>query len=394
MTDKKRLIKRILFIVIPVVLVLAAVGAFLLWYLSPSKRVDRAFETQDYETVVEWYSKLKDEKAEEVQDRLIDIAKDYHDAYLNEKMKYKDAMEYYNLVMKEALADSRKARKYREEIETVYQSREDYSKAVEYMEEERYLEAIEYFDKVSDIDDLYRVKADENIEYCRTEYIAEVIDKADELIAEEAYEEAKDVVLDALDVLPDDESLTAKLNEIASLMYADIKGTWTTSYDFGDLIAAELGVSGYNIYFPAELIFEFTDDKMHMYVSEDSIKPALEAMTADEESMNALYSVAEDYGFTKFQADLLVGIVYGGSYAEFLMDQFGTEIQDALEAFDYETTYFADSRKIYVNSSESSNDNYYLYETDGSTLDLNSYTGSGKPMGYLTYSITLDRKLR
>lgn len=393
MTKKKKAIKLILIIVLPVLLILGAVGGFFIWYFQPINRVNRAFEAEDYATVVELWDRLNIDDAEDVQDRLYAVVKDYHDDYIDEKISYEEAVDFLELVTENALSNHRKTRKLRAEIDMIYESREAYSAGVRFMEACDYLIAIDRFEMVVEDDVKYREMADRYIEECRTIYISIVIAEADEYINVEKYELACEVLTDALERFPDDDALASKLEEVAALMYSDIEGKWYTTYDFGDLIAAEMGLSGYNLYFPAELVFEFDGTKMKMYVNEDSIESALDAMTADKESMEALYAVAEQYGVNKFEADVLVTVVYGGSYTRFLMDQYGTEISNALNSFKCEINYTADSRKIHLEDTGSNN--YFSYSSDNSnSLNLTSYTGNTDPINVLSYPIALKRKMR
>lgn len=398
MAKKKTLIKRILFIVIPIVLVLGAIGGFLMWYFAPANRINRALEAEDYQTVTalydELYDRLKDEQTEAIQERLYSVAKDYHDDYLKEKVEYDDVADYYKLVMESVLSYHRKTKKLFEEVETIHQSRIDYDKGIELMEAGDYLGAIEFFRKVSEIDELYIDKALQYEDSCKQSYIAELIAEADVLIAEEKYESARELIISAFDYFPEEDELTAKLEEITALMYSDIEGKWSTTYDFGDLIASEMGLSGYSLYFPAELMFEFDGTTMKMYVNEDSIEEALDAMCADPDSMDALYVVAEQYGVNKLEADVLVKLFYGGSYSAFLLDQYGTEINEALNAFKCEIAYSADSRKIHLGASQSNTANYFTYESEESnSLELLSYTGNTDPIYALKFPINLIRKL-
>lgn len=392
MTNKHKTVKRILLIMIPIMVVLCAIGGLLIWYFLPMNRINRAFEAEDYRSVVNLYSKLNEKNAEEVKNRLVDIADDYHDDYLKEKAEYKDVTEYFELVMEDILSKNRKTKKLLEEIETVHKSREDFAFGLEYMEAENYLEAIECFERVSELDENNYEKASLNIENCRDKYIDELLEDVDKLLAEEEYEQAQDKVVAALELFPENDLLEDKLNEIASLLYADIEGVWYTTYDFGDLIASEMGLDGYKLYFPAQLVYEFTDSNMHMYVDEDSIESAIDAMAADEESLDALFAVAEDYGFSRFQVELLVNVMYGGSYSAFLMSQYGDEIKSALDAFDYECLYYADSKKIYLDSQVSNSTNYYEYTGNGNSLCLESYTGNKNPINVLSYPVSLLRK--
>lgn len=219
------------------------------------------------------------------------------------------------------------------------------------------------------------------------------INDIDVLISSEKYEAAQTKLEMALGYFPDNNQLLEKYSEIAALLFSDIEGKWSAQYDFGDMIAAELGLSGMKIYFPATMVFDFSGNKVSIYVDESSISSAIDEMTKDSESMKAFYEVAAQYGVSKFTADLLVKFTYGGSYSAFLTDQFGGEINGALATFACSEAFCADSRKIYIGTTESNSSSYCDYSTkEGGKLLLEAYTGNHIILNSLNYPIELTRK--
>ena len=139
------------------------------------------------------------------------------------------------------------------------------------------------------------------------------------------------------------------------------------------------------VYLPAVLVLELSDDKLKIYVDPDSIESALNALTANEESMEAVYSLADEYGINKKEADILIALTYGGSYAKFIMDNFGGEIQDALDDFTHEVKCHADNNYIYIGTTDKNDNNYLTYSDNGTSIKLESYKGNDSILSLLPY---------
>lgn len=386
MDNKKKSKKFILAIVAVLLIIGAAILGFVLWYNLPINKINRAFEEGDIKEVVRLFPELtKDEDIDSVSARLRDMAGNYYDDYLDGDMSYDDTMAFFKLVSRKVLKKDKQVTKLINNINEIEQSRTDFNEALILMKDEDYLGAISLFNQVSKLDKANYKKAAAKIEECKTAYCENAIEAADELIESGDYEGALEVVQEALEILPDDEALLGKLAEIMSQLDVDLAGKYTSTIDLGDLIAGELGLTGYNVYFPAVLVLELSDDKLKIYVDPDSIESALNALTANEESMEAVYSLADEYGINKKEADILIALTYGGSYAKFIMDNFGGEIQDALDDFTHEVKCHADSNYIYIGTTDKNDNNYLTYSDNGTSIKLESYKGSDSILSLLPY---------
>lgn len=385
--DNKKKSKKIILAIVAALLILGAVIlGFIIWYNLPINKINRAFEEGDIKEVVRLFPELtKDEDIDSVSARLKDMAGDYYDDYLDGDMSYDDTMAYFKLVSRKVLKKDKQVTKLINNIDEIEQSRTDFNEALSLMDDEDYLGAISLFNQVSKLDKGNYKKAATKIEECKTAYCEVVSEAADEQIEKGDYEGALLVIQEAIAILPDEEALTGKLTEIMAYMEVDISGTYTASIDLGDMIAGELGLTGYNVYFPAVLVLELSDDKLKIYVDSNSIESGLDALTSDSDSMEAVYSLAGDYGINKKEADLLIAFTYGGSYTKFIMDNFGGEIQDALDEFTHEVKCYADNKYIYIGTTDKNDNNYLTYSSDATGIKLESYKGSDSILALLPY---------
>lgn len=384
--------KKIVGIILTIV-ILAGIctGAYFYVYFMPIHVIERAFEDKDYEKVVEVYSKLEDSSdREKVRNQLLDIAKDYYDDYLDEAISYEDISEYFELV-ESVLKKESDYKDYLEDIDEIYESRNNYNLGIDAIETSDFLLAISYFELVSDIDEKYVELADEKIIYCQDSYVTIVIEEADGYLDSYDYVSALEVIEDALSIFPKEQRLLDYAEKLKA--YTDVENviSYCATYDLGDLIASEMGIYGYDVYFPAVLIVAFEDSNLSVYVDPESIKPALDAMTADDESMKALYSIVEDYGFSQAGADMLISLTYGGSYSDFIYDYFGTEIDEALSEFTFHTTCFRTVTNIYIGTDGINDNNYLTCSIDGDVMTIESYTGNSAFWKQFEYPILLKK---
>ncbi len=388
---KKISIKLILAIVVMLLILGAAILGFI-WYNLPINRINRAFEEGDIKQVVSLFPELTSgEDIEDVSGRLRDMASDYYDDYLGGDMSYDDTMAFFKLITKRVLKKDKKVAKLISNINEIEQSRIDYDEALSLMDDEDYLGAISHFGLVSKLDKVSYKKASKKIEECWAAYEASVIEVVDKLVESGDYEGALEALQDALEILPGSDALTDRLSEVMAYMDVDLSGKYTTTIDLGDMIAGDLGLSGYDVYFPAVLVLELSDDKLKIYVDPDSVESALNALTADSESMEAVYALAEDYGINKAEADILIALTYGGSYTKFIMDNYGGEIQDALDSFAHEVKCYVDNKYIYIGTTDKNDTNYLTYSESSTGIILESYKGSDSILSALKYPIPWAR---
>lgn len=381
--------KKVVSIFITIIILLLAAGCYLFWYNMPINKINRAFEKEDYKEVTTLYSDLvKDEDMQSVKERLSSIASDYYESYIDHDISYKEAVKYFDLVTKKVLKKDKDVLGLLDNIKEIESSRDDYNEGMNLMEDKFYLEAIEHFTMVSKIDKENYKAAKKNIDSCIEAYCLDTIAMAEELMAECDYDGAYNVVIYAYNIFPEEQMLGEMLDVIKEYLEVDMSSSYYATYDLGDMIAAELGLYGYDVYFPAKLVFEFSDDHLRIYVDADSIESALDAMTADEESMKAVYALAEEYGIKKKEADLLISLTYGGSYTKFILDNYGPEIEEALADFTHDVSCKADSNYIYIGDAKKGDD-YLTYTDSGSYMTLDSYNGKDGVLGLLVYPLTL-----
>ncbi len=380
-------------------IILTTFLGILFWYELPINRIKRAFRAEDYKTVVQIYPDLtKKENKEYVQEKLAEVADQIYEDYFGQHITYEDAAAYYRLVMKRVLRKNSRVSENKEKMDEICHSRELFSEGTNLHAQGKYLEAIAVFQQISELDTEFRKQADSEMEECRKEYCSEAISKADECIAKGEFREAREMILDAIAHFHEEVSLIDKLWEIERYLRVpgeetvEFSSAWITTYNLGELIAEELEVSDFELYFPVKLVWEFGGGTMKLYVDKESIQPALEALTEDAASMDAVYSVASKFGISKMQADFLVKLMYGGSYSDFILDYFEDEINEALGDFSFHLIYCADASRIYVGTKSKNEDNFLVYTEEDDELIMTEYVGNDRLLSLLAYPLIWERR--
>lgn len=385
--------KKYLLIFIPIVMILLAVGAYAWWYNRPVNKTERAMDEKDYQSVVGLYDKLSDTSdRKQVQKKLLNVAGDKYDEYLEGEIGYEEISEYYDLVSEKVLKKNDEMKAYISDVKAIEEARESYKKGLQLIEDKDYIEAMKVFEAISSPDKEIKKKADDKYAIARDSYIKEIDDNVAKLIENEEYEEALGLIDQALLVVSEESTLMSKKEEIEGLITASYANKWYATYNLGALIADELGVKGYDVYFPVKLVFDFADNKLNMYVQKESIKPAIDSLTQDEKSMEAVYSVAEQFGLSRKQADFIIKITYRGSYSDFIMDYFEKDIDKALADFSYNDTCYVSRTKIYLGTSTRNDDHYFIYTENESEMVLSRYEGRDKTLKLLQYPINLSKE--
>lgn len=377
-------------------IIIIAVGGFLVWYFMPINVINRAFEKDDYEIIVEKYSKLTSDKdRENVKNRSIELVDKYYNAYLRESKDYKEVSRFYKLFMSKEFGEDDAFITYRERFEIIKESRDNFSLGEKYMQDGQYLEALEYFEKVSDEDKLYRRRTESNMAVCEEKYINQIIDDADKLVEAKEYSAAYAVLTEAYEKFSNNEMLSKKLEIVLELVEKDVKesenisGQWYAKCDMGNILAAELGIAGSNISFPLDMVFDITDANINLYVDEKSIKPALQYLT--DNSMDELYKLAEGYGIGRKEADTFVKWTYRGSYPDFIMDYFKDDINEALKSVACQYSYVIDDNCIVLTDS-SGNVIRVDYLVVNGELHFEKYEGKDNRMNLFDYPVILKRR--
>lgn len=382
----------VIVLVVLICLVGGGIGGYMVWQNSPDVKIEKALLQEDYDLVVSLYGDVKStELKNDVKEELLGVAKGRYNGYLQGDVSYSDMLTFFDLVERNILRNDESIREFRAQAKELNTSKEVFEEAERLRKDGKYMEAIASYEKVSLKDTENREKADQYIYECKEAYLQEILDKADALIEAESYEEAKSFLLDAMKELPEEDALKDKLAKIQEAMAVSLDGTYTTQYNFGDLIAAELGINGYRVYFPAVMVMEIKGEEVTFYIDENCIRDGLDALTHDAGSMEAIYSVVEDYGFTKGEADLLVTLAYKGSYTDFIMDNFGGEIQTALREYRFSDVCFADKHNFYLGTTGKNDDSYFSYSEDGIELTFESYTGENYVLNMMKYPLVFTR---
>lgn len=373
-----------------ILLIAMVIAAVIIWYYLPINRIYRAFDKGDYEEIVQLYEKVwSQSKRDNVKERLIAVADEYYDEYLSEEITYSKVMDFYDLVTENVLKRDKYIKTQIDDINEINVSRDNYEKAAKYMRNDEYILAIQYFEMVSEKDQVYKNKAEENIDICKQNYCSDTIMTVASLVIEEQYEAAKEILLEALAIFPDESLLIDKLAEIEELINKqnsiDITGVYKVKYDVGELIANEMGISGYKVECPVTVVLSIDNSSLSVYVDEDSIHSAIEELT--KSSMDAIYAVASDYGIGKKEADIAVLMMYKGSYADFIMDNFGDEISDALNEFSYEMAYIVEGNNIIMDD-----DGILEYSLTDNYLKLVEYNGDNTALNMLDYPVNMERE--
>lgn len=364
--------KKVVIAIVSIILLCGICGV--VWYYLPVNRANRAFEQGDYKLVLELYPKLNDKDADEIKNKLIDIADEKYQEYYNTDNGYGSLIKYIELLNENGFKKEDRLEGIASDTILIRESRDEYNEAKKLMDEGHYIAAISHFDKVIDKDKKYKRKAESNSEKSKELYIADVISLMEDNINNKDYEKALEVANAALSHFPDDEELNEKYNEILLFLAPkdSIKGRWTCDYNAGSLIAWYIDAGDKEVNFPLKMNAEITDDKIILNLDRASIDEGIDKLT--EENMDIIYNIIEQNGIDRVEADAMVGFLYGGSYSKMLKTLGKDSIDDAVKEFDMELYYKIEDGKLYLSNSEEFNkDNFIIYSLNGNVLNLNSY---------------------
>lgn len=385
--------KKTFFITTIVIMLMSilALSGFLIWYYLPINQINRAFDDADYEKVASLYEYIKkDEDRASIQDKFIEITKDYYNNYLCEIIQYDEINEYYDLV-EDVMTKNKSFSRYKDDTVEIYDSRNAYNRAKELMDNKVYIDAINDFNLVSDKDKKYKKLAVENSAICRNSYCTDVIFNAQTLMDEHEYLSAKEVVTEALEYFPEESTLQDMLANIDAFLNIDINGKWCAIYNFGQVISGELGINAANLNFPVKIVMQIDNNSsgnnIKVYMDSDSIKNAIDVLTSDEASMKAIFELANQYGLDKNLINIAVTTMYGGSYSKFVYDYFGSEIEKVLNEYSYTNKCDITPDKIAFSQDET-----IEYEYNNSSLVLKSYIGNNDLLNIIQYPLTLVRE--
>lgn len=221
-TKKGKKIKRILCAIVVVVLIIGISGV-VFYIKSPARQIVSQVKKGEYTTVQQVYnSGVKDKFIQEIMLQKL-VKKDCGnivEEFKTNKISYDEAnakIEAY-----ESLGDKKVAEYLSKEskvLDDLNTSMESYAKAEKLYESGKYAEALEKYALVVKEDDHYK-DAQEKLSKCVESYREEILNKTENPSSQTDYESAIDTLNIALKIVPDDEKLTARLDELET-GYAD-----------------------------------------------------------------------------------------------------------------------------------------------------------------------------
>ena len=210
--DKPSKAPLIIAISVVVVLLLAA-GGVLFWMNRPINQVNTAIENNDLKAVNENFEKLSDDDKEDIEEQMLDYAKDLAKDFTNGKKDYDDIEKDLRTLGKGVLKDNDDFEELTKQVEQLKQSKDDYEAAEKAFKEEDYQKAMDLYAKV--------IADDTN------------------------YKDARD-----------------KIAECESKMTPDIVGEWACSVDIGNAMLKQIGLnsSEKDFTFPVVFLYIFNED--------------------------------------------------------------------------------------------------------------------------------------
>lgn len=237
--------KKVVLLIVCIVLALAVIGAgvfFVLRLLNPVSRVMSALESGDYTKALSIYEDKVEgdrEKDSTLSEDVVAYLEKCQDDFLNERMSYEQFTGVINGIRSLALNKlSSKLDDAAEYADMLNQSRIAYQTAEDFYGKQDYGSAIGYYNQVN-YQDTYYDDAQSKCAECITNYRQQVLDSADEQVANGDYTGALASLKSGLDILTDDPDLTAKYSSIETEQRNQAVQTALTHakelYDGGDL---------------------------------------------------------------------------------------------------------------------------------------------------------------
>ena len=327
--DKPSKAPLIIAISVVVVLLLAA-GGVLFWMNRPINKVNKAIENNDLKAVNENFEKLSDDDKEDIEEQMLDYAKDLAKDFTNGKKDYDDIEKDLRTLGKGVLKDNDDFEELTKQVEQLKQSKDDYEAAEKAFKEEDYQKAMDLYAKV--------IADDTN------------------------YKDARD-----------------KIAECESKMTPDIVGEWACSVDIGNAMLKQIGLnsSEKDFTFPVVFLYIFNEDgtgRMTLDKSgfEDKIKEFVDI--AIEEIIKQ-YKL--NFGMSEEDIDKQFKSFYGMSFRDYIASELEKEdISASLEEADMDFTFEIVDDKVNITTSDGKSD----------TLDMVDDTLQLKDMDYNSYA--------
>lgn len=418
--------------IILIVLLLAggAAAAYFFIFASPAKKISKAIEAGNMETVTELYEKVNSEKdKDQIKSELLTYVQTLEDNYLAEEITYEDAIRTMEDLRDVVFTDG-EIEDIMHMVSKIHDSRENFAKAEELAATgtwKDYYDAIGYYEKVVSDDALYYDKAQDAIANCKTECISAAEAEADGYIADgdydaavsfledayydtgynELYDKMDQVKADMKDALLEKAIENAKA-EVAAGNYTEARniinnakedygydsrfddilagipvdtslvGKWKLEYDMNDIIASTVGedMDNFDSEFNVTFVFEFTEDGIcRLSLDEDSFVKSFDSWKDDLLDYlidMALEEYISDGGMTKKEFEKAFKSTYGMTLKEYFSEMLDEEldVSELLDETETEMKYYVEGDKLYLVDDTDTEDYYENFYIEGDTLVL------------------------
>ena len=418
--------------IILIVLLLAggAAAAYFFIFASPAKKISKAIEAGNMETVTELYEKVNSEKdKDQIKSELLTYVQTLEDNYLAEEITYEDAIRTMEDLRDVVFTDG-EIEDIMHMVSKIHDSRENFAKAEELAATgtwKDYYDAIGYYEKVVSDDTLYYDKAQDAIANCKTECISAAEAEADGYIADgdydaavsfledayydtgynELYDKMDQVKADMKDALLEKAIENAKA-EVAAGNYTEARniinnakedygydsrfddilagipvdtslvGKWKLEYDMNDIIASTVGedMDNFDSEFNVTFVFEFTEDGIcRLSLDEDSFVKSFDSWKDDLLDYlidMALEEYISDGSMTKKEFEKAFKSTYGMTLKEYFSEMLDEEldVSELLDETETEMKYYVEGDKLYLVDDTDTEDYYENFYIEGDTLVL------------------------
>lgn len=418
--------------IILIVLLLAggAAAAYFFIFASPAKKISKAIEAGNMETVTELYEKVNSEKdKDQIKSELLTYVQTLEDNYLAEEITYEDAIRTMEDLRDVVFTDG-EIEDIMHMVSKIHDSRENFAKAEKLAATgtwKDYYDAIGYYEEVVSDDTLYYDKAQDAIANCKAECISAAEAEADGYIADgdydaavsfledayydtgynELYDKMDQVKADMKDALLEKAIENAKA-EVAAGNYTEARniinnakedygydsrfddilagipvdtslvGKWKLEYDMNDIIAETVGedMDNFDSEFYVTFIFEFTEDGIcRLSLDEDSFVKSFDSWKDDLLDYlidMALEEYISDGSMTKKEFEKAFKSTYGMTLKEYFSEMLDEEldVSELLDETETEMKYYVEGDKLYLVDDTDTEDYYENFYIEGDTLVL------------------------
>lgn len=403
----------VVLILLLLIIIACGVLAFI-WLNRPINKIEKAFNAGDMDTVAVLYDELKSEKDI---DKVTELAYDYVDQlkedFLNGEKDYKTVSRELDVLYASVLEDDSEVNEIINLVSKVNDSRTAFNNAESYKEEGSYVAAMEEYAKVVEEDTANYELAQTGIEEAKSLFREDALSEAKSYADNGDYETAIDILEDALLVLTDDSELQSEIESFEGAIYNDVVtqayeiagqavaegryadafaainaalekypdsaelqdyleaitaemyassplvGTWSLNYDFGPMLAEEMGedFADFESSLPVTILLTFNEDgTCRMYVDEVAFVESFNSWEDDfiDYSMDIMYGIFKDSGYSKKEADALLKSTYGFTMEEYMRTMIEEELDmnALLEMMESNGVYKIDGDQIYTADTE------------------------------------------